>query len=118
MGTVGTALVLSGTVATATIPVAGGIGYVASHYSQRTDGCIPAEYEEKESDDVNTKAQGMAVAQIARDWCTPNGANHYVWGGWSVGPKDDYDPKEYPYYEFFYYFCDSIFDRRFYKLNI
>lgn len=90
--TVGTALVLSGTVATATIPVAGGIGYVSSHYSQRTDGCIPAEYEEKESDDVNTKAQGMAVAQIARDWCTPNGANHYVWGGWSVGPKDDYDP--------------------------
>ena len=90
--TVGTALVLSGTVVTATIPVAGGIGYVSSHYSQRTDGCIPAEYEEKESDDVNTKAQGMAVAQIARDWCTPNGANHYVWGGWSVGPKDDYDP--------------------------
>lgn len=90
--TVGTALVLSGTITAAAIPVAGGIGYVSSHYSQKTDGCIPAEYEEKESDDVNTAAQGMAVAQIARDWCTPNGANHYVWGGWSIGPKDDYDP--------------------------
>ena len=90
--TAGTALVLAGTVTAASIPVAGGIGYVSSHYMQRTDGCIPAEYEEKLSDEASTRVQGEKVAQIAREWCTPNGSNHYVWGGWSIGPKDSYDP--------------------------
>ena len=90
--TVGTAIVLSGTIAATTLPVVGGMGYVATRNMQQRDGCIPAEYEEKMSDDMSNKAQAMEVCRIAREWCTPNGANHYVWGGWSVGPKDDYDP--------------------------
>ena len=90
--TVGTVVVVSGTLTAASIPVAGGIGYLTNSFTQKTDGCIPAEYEEELSDDASVEAQGREVAEIARNWCTPSGANHYVWGGWSIGPKDDYDP--------------------------
>ena len=45
---VGTAIVLSGTVAVATIPTAGIIGYGVSHSTQQRDGCVPEEYEGEE----------------------------------------------------------------------
>ena len=90
--TIGTVVVVSGSVAAASIPIIGGTGYFVNQLTQRTDGCIPNEYEEKLNDDQSIEAQGREVAEIARNWCTPSGANHYVWGGWSIGPKDDYDP--------------------------
>lgn len=63
---VGTALVLSGTIAAATIPTAGVIGYGVSHYTQQRDGCVPEEY------DDNTGSSGPEAAvewaiQIAND---------------------------------------------------
>lgn len=90
--TVGTVLVVSGTLAATSIPIVGGVGYFTNLATQRTDGCTPAEYQEQIADDANMKGQGRDVAEIAREWCTPNGANRYVYGGWSIGPKDDYDP--------------------------
>lgn len=93
--TVGTVVVVSGTVAAASVPVAGGVGYMANTFTQRTDGCTPTEYVEELSDDASVEAQAREVVRIARDWCTPSGANHYVWGGWSIGPKDDYDPNNH-----------------------
>ena len=64
--TVGTALVLSGTVALATVPTAGVIGYGVSHHTQRTDGCIPAEYDEPSGATGAAAAVEWAI-QIAND---------------------------------------------------
>ena len=44
--TVGTAIVLSGTLAATTIPTAGLIGYGVSHSIQQKDGCVPEEYDD------------------------------------------------------------------------
>ena len=63
---VGTALVLSGTVAAATIPTAGVIGYGVSHSTQQRDGCVPEEYD----DDTGSSGPEAAVEwaiQIAND---------------------------------------------------
>ena len=63
---VGTALVLSGTVAAATIPTAGVIGYGVSHSTQQRDGCVPEEYD----DDTGSSGPEAAVdwaIQIAND---------------------------------------------------
>ena len=45
--TIGTVVVVSGSVAAASIPIIGGTGYFVNQLTQRTDGCIPNEYEEK-----------------------------------------------------------------------
>ena len=63
---VGTALVLSGTVAAATIPTAGVIGYGVSHSTQQRDGCVPEEYD----DDTGSSGPEAAVEwaiKIAND---------------------------------------------------
>lgn len=57
--TVGTVIVVSGTMAAASIPTVGGIGYFVNHYTQRTDGCIPDEYEEE---------SGKKGAEAAVEW--------------------------------------------------
>ena len=65
--TVGTAIVLSGAVAAATIPTAGVIGYGVSHHVQRTDGCTPEEY------DSPSASGGELIAVTAERLAWPEG---------------------------------------------
>ena len=65
--TVGTVVVVSTAVTAASIPVAGGVGYFVNQYTQKTDGCIPDEYEEEEETGGGAEAALEWAIKIAAD---------------------------------------------------
>ena len=44
--TAGTAMVLAGVIGVTSIPVVGGTSYLTNRFTQKTDGCVPEEYDE------------------------------------------------------------------------
>ena len=77
--TAGTAMVLAGVIGVTSIPVVGGTSYLTNRFTQKTDGCVPEEYD---APDLGSGAKGAVewAVMIAND-------DSFTYGGGDAAHK-------------------------------